>query len=144
MTLHASVIEIYQEGCYDLLGDKKPLRVGKSQAVISHEGLPKCAPSNFRTGDSAALEGLGGAHKPGCVCRNCWLAKKKAVADRLAKRDAIQASQRRRGKGAASSTLPADRVSSVYSGGTESFKTVGEVLWEIKSAGDVALMTPRS
>ena len=138
MTLHASVIEIYQEGCYDLLGDKKPLRVGKSQAVISHEGLPKCAPSNFRTGDSAALEGLGGAHKPGCVCRNCWLAKKKAVADRLAKRDAIQASQRRRGKGAASSTLPADRVSSVYSGGTESFKTVGEVLWEIKSAGDVA------
>ena len=133
-SLHASVIELYQEGCYDLLADKKPLRVGKSSA-LSHEGMPKCAPTNRQTGDVSAMTGLNGAHKPGCGCRNCWLARKKAVADRLAKRDAIQAS---RGRGVATGGGKSSMSSSRSGGGGESFKAIGETLWEIKSAGDVA------
>ena len=133
-SLHASVIEIYQEGCYDLLADKKPLRVGKS-AALSHEGMPKCAPTNRQTGNVSAMTGLNGAHKPGCGCRNCWMARKKDVADRLAKRDAIQAS---RGRGRAAAGASNSAASSRSGGGGESFKTIGETLWEVKSAGDVA------
>ncbi len=137
VSLHASVIELYQEGCYDLLGDKKPLRVGKSTA-LSHEGMPKCAPTNRRTGNVSAMTGLNGAHKPGCGCRNCWIARKKAVADRLAKRDAIQAS---RGRGVATSGASSSMNSSSSGGSEESFKTIGETLWEVKSAGDVARLS---
>ena len=138
-SLHASVIEIYQDTCYDLLNEKKPLKVGKSAPMV-HKGArgPNSKPVLQGINPRAALHG---AHPPACQCMNCFEANQAMVAARIAKRDAAAAAARGAGKrrstrGGATIKAKADSEDS-----SNSFKTVGEELWKIKEPKDVARLS---
>ena len=137
-SLHASVIEIYQDSCYDLLNEKKPLKVGKSAPLV-HSDSPD--PNGKHLGPRAAVvqginakAALHGAHPPSCQCMRCFEANKAKVAARIAKRDAAAAA---RGAGRKRS------VGGVTNSGepSSSFKTVGEELWKIEEPRDVAKLS---
>ena len=137
-SLHASVIEIYQDSCYDLLNEKKPLKVGNSAPLV-HSDSPE--PNGRHLGPRApvvqginAKAALHGAHPPACQCMRCFEANKAKVAARIAKRDAAAAARgagRRRSAGAGTSHETA----------SASFKTVGEELWKIEEPRDVAKLS---
>ena len=150
-SLHASAVEVYQDRAFDLLQDRKPLKIGKTKN--SHRtttvGKQKLIGKNS-----------GGIGNP---TRDEWLAKKKAQADfkaRLEKKRAedLQAKLsrgRRRGKERVSllpqrssrKSLPkisgarragTKAASSSEAAGTARFATVGETLALLQTAADVA------
>ena len=137
-SLHASVIEIYQDSCYDLLNEKKPLKVGNSAPLV-HSDSPE--PNGKHLGPRApvvqginAKAALHGAHPPACQCMRCFEANKAKVAARIAKRDAAAAARgagRKRSVGAETN----------HREPSASFKTVGEELWKIEEPRDVAKLS---
>ena len=137
-SLHASVIEIYQDSCYDLLNEKRPLKVGKSAPMVHSDTRgPNSRPVvQGINGAKPAKGALHGAHPPACQCMNCFEANKARVAARIAKRDAAAAAQGARGRRSGAAI-----GNEGPSGGATSFKTVGEELWKIHTPQDVARLS---
>ena len=137
-SLHASVIEIYQDSCYDLLNEKRPLKVGKSAPMVHSDTRgPNSRPVvQGINGAKPAKSALHGAHPPACQCMNCFEANKARVAARIAKRDAAAAARGARGRRSGAAI-----GNEGPSGGATSFKTVGEELWKIHTPQDVARLS---
>jgi hypothetical protein len=119
-TMHASAVEIYQDAAYDLLDGRRPLTVGSKHAGLAVGGGPSCVHTLGVATQGAAGAGLeyAGVHPPACRCGKCFLAKKEALAARLAKRDQVQE------KGAARAPPTSPRGKPSPSNGS-SFATVG-------------------
>ena len=133
--VHASVIEIYRDSCYDLLNDKRPLKVGRNAPIVHQAGAlaPQDAVRFYHSEDKR--KALHGAHPAGCDCMPCQKVRRDEVAARITKRDAARAAPKgRRSRARSLSAAPAGKPEA-------SFATVGEELWKIEGPGDIARLS---
>ena len=122
-TIHASAVEVYQERAYDLLSDRSPLTVG------TKSGGRKVGAGAVNTLGDASQKAHHGTHPHGCRCGKCWKAQQQELAARIAKRDNNQNQQ------AAASGRSA-RIAAAAA--PVEYNTVGETLWKLETAADVA------
>jgi hypothetical protein len=127
--LHACAVEVYNNEAYDLLDDRKQLRISggrKTDVAAVYAGRSE--------GEGGAASGLQGKHPPACTCRLCFKAKEDDKAARVAKR------------GQLSSSLPSIGTKDVAikkqlgkkNKEEFSFATVGETMWPLVVPSDVA------
>lgn len=148
--LFVSAIELYHNVVFDLLADRKPLRLErtKSQPTLVRPGAH--ATPTAHLGPTWG-EGYHGMHPPGCLCRHCFRAKaraksaqREAAAPTPASRDLATNAARtqKRTRGPERTPLGDTATQSAVDCGdgraTESFAAVGETMWELRERRDVA------
>ena len=130
--LKASAIEVYNNAPYDLLGNRKPLKMSRSQNAGRDSLGVRTKASGIGGGKfSSRKVGMNGEHPSTCTCHDCYKAKQKAKEQRKLRLErAPSVSEGLRG---------AKRVSSVKHGDDgSSARTVGETLMTLCTSEDVA------
>jgi hypothetical protein len=156
-TLSASAIEVYNNKAYDLLDGRAPLAVGRCRTVAQRNGNDAVYRGNAKPDIGGAnkfrpLVGADGSHPASCSCRLCFAAKHKAKLERgagegdarraaaIARMEARAAAKKGSGaaskRGATRSGGSSQAAARARSG--EGFRTVGETVWPLASAADVA------
>jgi hypothetical protein len=164
--LKASAVEVYNEAPFDLLNGRNPLQLSRSEnaapsvARVTSKRRPEGG-SQFSNGNV----GLNGEHPPACSCHECFKAQEAAKEARTRKialaRGEVLPSLKDGGERASNSktaiefgTLRQRRTdkspknkfirdsggsgSSAKKTTTGEARTVGETLWDLKTAVDVA------
>mmetsp|Transcript_66735 Transcript_66735/g.158293 ORF Transcript_66735/g.158293 Transcript_66735/m.158293 type:complete len:578 (+) Transcript_66735:86-1819(+) len=161
-SLHASAVEVYGSTVFDLLNNKQVLSIGAAKKdVVVVQSRPGGGAVVEVGGSGRLLPGpdINGAHKSGCTCFLCFAAKRKpkegggagrtqslpGESGRAAGGGAAGHAERQRapqgvaaGRGAAPGWA---KVAGSKEDKDASFATVGETLWGIESASDVAKLT---
>lgn len=114
--MHASAIEVYLDVAYDLLDDRKPLRVGGTRS--------NAPPSQYMEKQKDGSIKMERAHPSSCDCFKCFQKQSQASS---------------RSKTAQNSSTPAsgDKDSSHY----DKFSTSGETRWAMNKPEDVARLS---
>eukprot|EP00927_Polykrikos_kofoidii_P076446 TRINITY_DN73549_c0_g1_i1.p1 TRINITY_DN73549_c0_g1~~TRINITY_DN73549_c0_g1_i1.p1 ORF type:complete len:554 (+),score=74.30 TRINITY_DN73549_c0_g1_i1:236-1897(+) len=135
-TLHASAIEVYQDGAFDLLADRAPLQVG-TKSVGRQVGGGGCVIPGLE-GGKAGVSGIAhaGVHPAHCQCGKCFKAQEAEKAAREAKRHALANAPREVLKRSATALLASSSSSQQLEPST--FATVGEKLLPITTPVEVA------
>ena len=122
--LQVSAIEIYDEAAFDLLSDRKQLRIG----TMTNLGtvVPKNAMPSIDLITGKARDTRAGYHPSCCTCYACFKAKSEA------------AKKKKKGSSGVKHTSPARLNRQSYTQSGNEFRTYSEKAMVIKTASDVA------
>jgi hypothetical protein len=151
--LKASAIEVYNNSPFDLLNDRKPLQMSRSEnaapsvaRVISKLARGPEGGSQFST----SQVGLNGEHPASCSCHDCFKAQEAAKEARkqriaLARGEILPQLTDRLQQGASirlRRTAKTPKNKFLRGGSSKQTigeaRTVGETLWDLKTTNDVA------
>jgi hypothetical protein len=143
--LKASAIEIYSNSPFDLLNDRKPLKLSRSKNAAIKSGVRvNCAPEGGSKFNNYST-GLNGEHPKGCYCRHCFAAAEEAKEERKrriakARGEKLPPTKKKTSsassKNSSSTTTTSTTTTTTTTGNNA--RTVGEVLWNLKTPEDVA------
>jgi len=156
--LKASAIEIYNNSPVDLLDNRKPLHVSRSKSATAHAVRVTTKQSKIGGGKfSSHKVGVNGEHPGSCTCRDCYKAKNAAKEARrlrvqqarggrklppLTKKNNTKGNKKKKNTGTLASSpktkFVVNNTTTASSERKSNARTVGEVLWDLKTPQDVA------